>query len=68
MDVPAPERYYSRMPGEVPKLGMFDAVHSELISRPHAYCDPAIERTPWHTRAMRVIDPFGNRLAFFVQT
>ncbi|KRA00335.1 bleomycin resistance protein [Mesorhizobium sp. Root157] len=42
-----------------------DGLHQELIARLYAYARPGLEHTPWNTREITVIDPFGNRLTFF---
>lgn len=41
-----------------------EAFHRELMAKPYAYTRPGIEDTPWHSRDVGVIDPFGNRLTF----
>lgn len=41
-----------------------EALHRELHSRPNPNMKPDIEQTPWNSRRMSVIDPFGNRLHF----
>lgn len=41
-----------------------DAFHQDLTSKNYRHFRPAIEETPWGTRDMLVIDPFGNRLTF----
>ena len=48
--------------------GDIDALHGELIAKPYAYYRPSVETMPWNSREMLVIDPFGNKLAFFAQT
>ncbi len=44
-----------------------DAFHAELTAKDYKYARPGIDETPWETRDMTVIDPFGNRLTFFAQ-
>jgi catechol 2,3-dioxygenase-like lactoylglutathione lyase family enzyme len=41
-----------------------DAFHSEVTSRAYKYMRPGIEETFYGARAMKVIDPFGNRIIF----
>jgi catechol 2,3-dioxygenase-like lactoylglutathione lyase family enzyme len=41
-----------------------DAYHRELATRPNPNMNPSVEDTPWGTRSMGVIDPFGNRIYF----
>ncbi|MET0266123.1 MAG: glyoxalase superfamily protein [Duganella sp.] len=41
-----------------------DALHAELAAKHFKYSRPAVHDTPWGTRDMSVIDPFGNRLTF----
>ena len=47
----------------VPMTGL-DAYLAELTAKNYGYYKPGIEDTPWNTREMRVIDPFGNRINF----
>ncbi|MCX2860800.1 glyoxalase superfamily protein [Paucibacter sp. PLA-PC-4] len=42
-----------------------DAYQQQLITSGYAYMRPGIETQPW-AREMTVIDPFGNRLVFFM--
>ncbi len=41
-----------------------DALHAELLTRPYGNFFPAVNVTPWGSRDMQVLDPFGNRLVF----
>jgi uncharacterized glyoxalase superfamily protein PhnB len=41
-----------------------DALHAELSAKRYGYARPGIEDTPWGSRDVTVIDPFGNRLVF----
>lgn len=41
-----------------------DALQQQLVAQNYKHARPAIESTPWGTRDMSVIDPFGNRLTF----
>ena len=41
-----------------------DAFQQQLIATGAPYAPPVIEDTPWDSRDMSVIDPFGNRLTF----
>ncbi len=45
-----------------------DALHGELQSKRYPNLRPRIENTPWGTRDLSVIDPFGNRLTFTSDT
>ena len=38
--------------------------HREITARGYRFMRPGIEPTPWRSRLMEVIDPFGNRLRF----
>jgi hypothetical protein len=38
--------------------------HRKIAAKNYRSMRPGIERTPWRTRLMEVIDPFGNRLRF----
>ena len=41
-----------------------EAFHQELAAKRYAYMNPGIEDTPWGSKDVCVIDPFGNRLTF----
>lgn len=41
-----------------------DALHAELLTRPYKNYVPTVNVTPWGSRDMQVLDPFGNRLVF----
>jgi len=41
-----------------------DGYHAEITSKGYPYLRPGVETTPWNTRELVVIDPFGNRLRF----
>ncbi|HEX2605564.1 MAG TPA: glyoxalase superfamily protein [Oxalicibacterium sp.] len=41
-----------------------DDFHAALSAKDYRYMKPGIENTPWGSRDMIVIDPFGNRLIF----
>jgi hypothetical protein len=40
-------------------------LHRELTARKYRFNRPGMETTPWRTKEVTVIDPFGNRLTFF---
>lgn len=42
-----------------------ELLHSKLFSKQYKFARPGIETTPWHTREVRVGDPFGNRIVFY---
>lgn len=39
-----------------------DGLHHELTAKRYSHLRPGIEDTPWGSRCMELIDPFGNRL------
>jgi uncharacterized glyoxalase superfamily protein PhnB len=41
-----------------------DAFHREIMAKGYRFMRPGIEPTPWGSRLMEVIDPFGNHLRF----
>ena len=58
------EHYGDCCPGStvyVPMTGV-DDYHRELIAKEYGYLRPGVEDSPWGSRCMEVIDPFGNRL------
>lgn len=60
------EHYGDCTPGARVYVRMSDvaAYHRELWSRPNPNMRPGLETSPWGSRCMDVIDPFGNRLSF----
>ncbi|MEO6290617.1 MAG: glyoxalase superfamily protein [Ginsengibacter sp.] len=38
--------------------------NTRLLAKDYRYNSPGLEETPWGTKCMEVIDPFGNRLTF----
>lgn len=38
--------------------------HREITAKGYRFMCPGIERTPWGSRLMEVIDPFNNRFRF----
>jgi hypothetical protein len=38
--------------------------HRELGGKGYRYLRPGLERTPWGSLGLTVLDPFGNRLRF----
>jgi uncharacterized glyoxalase superfamily protein PhnB len=41
-----------------------EAFHQELAAKNYRYMRPGLETTPWKTREISVIDPFGNLICF----
>lgn len=41
-----------------------DALAAELAGKDYRHARPSVQRMPWGTRDMAVVDPFGNRLTF----
>ncbi|MBH5316222.1 VOC family protein [Paenibacillus sp. GSMTC-2017] len=54
-------------PGSAFRMGVSDikSFHKQLLEKEYNYLRPAIERTPWNSNEMRLIDPFGNRITLF---
>lgn len=42
-----------------------EAYHAKLLAKRYKHARPGLESTPWNTREVQVIDPFGNRLVFY---
>jgi uncharacterized glyoxalase superfamily protein PhnB len=38
--------------------------HRAITAKGYRFMRPGIERTPWGSRHMEVVDPFNNRLRF----
>jgi len=60
------EHYGDCCPGSaiIVRMTGLDAFHKEITAKHYRYLHPGIETTPWNTRDMTVIDPFGNRIRF----
>ncbi len=41
-----------------------EAFHQELSAKNYKYLRPGIQDTPWGTRSVCVVDPFGNHIRF----
>jgi catechol 2,3-dioxygenase-like lactoylglutathione lyase family enzyme len=39
--------------------------HQELVKKRYKYSRPGIEITPWLSKEVCMMDPFGNRIIFF---
>jgi len=46
------------------RLTGVEEYHRELTAKNYRNNRPGLEHTPWNTRLMEVIDPFGNRIRF----
>jgi catechol 2,3-dioxygenase-like lactoylglutathione lyase family enzyme len=60
------EHYGDGTPGTAVYVDMqgVKEFHAEISARKYKYYRPAVERTPWDTWAMDLLDPFGNKLRF----
>ncbi|HDR3886787.1 TPA: VOC family protein [Bacillus cereus] len=47
------------------KIEDLKSYYATLSSKDYAYSKPDIERTPWDTIELTVIDPFLNRITFY---
>ncbi|WP_246942945.1 glyoxalase superfamily protein [Bacillus pinisoli] len=47
------------------KIQELVSFHSLLLKKGYPYSNPAIEKTPWNTLELTVIDPFSNRITFY---
>lgn len=58
------EHYGDATPGSTVYVSVeaVKPVHEELSGKNYGYLRPGIERTPWGSMCMELIDPFGNRL------
>ncbi|CDX38349.1 Glyoxalase/bleomycin resistance protein/dioxygenase (fragment) [Mesorhizobium sp. ORS 3359] len=45
-------------------VGIAD-LHGELTASKYRFNRPGLEATPWRSKEVTVIDPFGNHLTFF---
>lgn len=47
------------------KVNGLKEYHHSLARKNYSYAKPGLETSPWNTREMTVIDPFGNRITFY---
>lgn len=47
------------------KVNNIESLHSTLKTKNYKYNKPGIEKTPWNTKEITVIDPFSNKITFF---
>lgn len=47
------------------KINDLENFHSSLSKKEYSYFNPVIEKTPWDTIELTVIDPFFNRITFY---
>lgn len=61
------EHHGDASPGSAIRIHVEDiaALHGELTRANYKFAKPGLENTPWKTREILVIDPFGNRLHFY---
>jgi uncharacterized glyoxalase superfamily protein PhnB len=41
-----------------------DNLYREIQSKQYRYLSPGVENTPWGSKILKVIDPFGNKILF----
>ena len=61
------EHYGDALPGAAFRVlteGL-DELHRELTVKDYRYYKPGINETPWGTRELNLLDPFGNHLHFY---
>lgn len=61
------EHHGDGTPGTRVRIAMtgIEAFHRELGAKAYRYMRPGLEDTPWGTREVGVIDPFGNAIRFW---
>ncbi|MFS0638377.1 glyoxalase superfamily protein [Mesobacillus foraminis] len=47
------------------KIKGLKSYHSLLTEKEYPYSKPAVEKTPWNTNELTVIDPFSNKITFY---
>ncbi|QNF29921.1 VOC family protein [Metabacillus sp. KUDC1714] len=47
------------------KINELKSYHSLLSEKEYSYAKPAVEKTPWGTIELTVIDPFSNKITFY---
>lgn len=61
------EHHGDASPGAAVRIQVDDlnAFHSRLSGKDYSYMNPGLEKKPWETIEMTVIDPFSNRIIFY---
>jgi len=61
------EHYGDCSPGAAIRVEMkgIEEFQRQLIGKKYNYSRPGLEETPWQTKECCVIDPFGNKIAFY---
>lgn len=61
------EHHGDASPGGAMRVEVEDikALHKELEAKSYAFLNPGIERQPWGSQDMSLMDPFGNRITFY---
>lgn len=49
------------------KVHGIDEWHQKLLRKQYKFARPGLERTPWNTKEVTLIDPFHNKLIFYEQ-
>lgn len=62
------EHFGDATPGSSIRVEVSDieALHTELSAKEYRHARPGLDDTPYNTREVKVSDPFGNRLIFYV--
>jgi uncharacterized glyoxalase superfamily protein PhnB len=60
------EHYGDGCPGSTVfvKVTGLEEYYNDLTAKNYKYLRPGIEATPWNSRCVNVIDPFGNSIRF----
>lgn len=60
------EHYGDGSPGAAVYVEMegVEEFHRELAEKNYKYLRPGLDTTPWNTRCVNVVDPFGNKIRF----
>ncbi|QOR64883.1 VOC family protein [Cytobacillus suaedae] len=61
------EHHGDSSPGSAIRIKLTDLkkFHSLLSQKDYPYSNPSINKTPWNTIEITVIDPFSNRIIFY---
>jgi catechol 2,3-dioxygenase-like lactoylglutathione lyase family enzyme len=60
------EHYGDGTPGSAVYVDMegVEELHREITAKNYGYLRPGLNRTPWNTLSLNLLDPFGNMLRF----
>ncbi|KEK22916.1 glyoxalase superfamily protein [Bacillus gaemokensis] len=47
------------------EISQIEQFHKKILSKQYKYSCPGLEVTPWNTKEIELLDPFGNKVIFY---